>query len=110
MDNARKKDLIREFKERKTRIGVYAVRSGDGVWVGPSRNLDKEQNSLLFQLKTGGHPNKALQAAWNTHGESGVTFEVLEEIEEDNREMALLMLKEREGAWRAELKAAKAVG
>ena len=110
MDNARKKDLVREYKERKTRVGVYAVRFGDAVWVGPSRNLDKEQNSLLFQLKAGGHPNKALQAAWQSGGADGFGFEVLEEVTDENPEMVLLLLKERTAHWRTELGAGKAVG
>jgi len=110
MDSARKKDLIREYKERKRSAGIFAVRcaaSGE-VWVGPSRNLDKEQNSLWFQLRTGGHMNKALQAAWTSHGESAFAYEVLEEIVDDNPQLIGLLLKERDAKWREQLGAARA--
>jgi hypothetical protein len=110
MDNSRKKDLIREYKERKRSAGIFAVRctATDEVWVGPSRNLDKEQNSLWFQLRMNGHMNKTMQAAWNAHGEAGFAYEVLEEIADDNPQLVGLLLKERDAKWREQLGAAKA--
>src|SRR5690349_21498550 len=78
MENIRKKDLIREYKEQKATPGIFAVRCGDQVWVGPSKNLEKQQNSIWFQLRQNGHLNKAMQAAWNTHGANAFVFEVLE--------------------------------
>ncbi len=108
MDNARKKELAREYKEQKRSAGIFAVRCTDSIWVGPSRNLDKEQNSLWFQLRHGGHMNKQMQAAWNAHGESALTYEILEEIVDDNPQMIGLRLKERDAHWRKELGAAQA--
>ncbi|HEY1707636.1 MAG TPA: GIY-YIG nuclease family protein [Rhizomicrobium sp.] len=108
MENARKKDLIREYKERKAQPGIYAIRSGDAVWVGISNNLDKQQNSVWFQLRMNGHMNKAMQAAWNAHGEAAFTYEVLEEIEDDNPQMIALLLKDRDAHWRQQLDAGKA--
>lgn len=105
-------NLIRQYKERKTAPGVYAVRCPDGVWVAASRNIDSQQNSTLFGLRTGGHPNKAMQAAWKAHGPEAFTFEVLERIEDETLTPLGLadLVKVREAHWRAELGAAKAVG
>lgn len=109
MENARKKDLIREYKEKKATPGIFAVRCGDSVWVGPSKNLEKQQNSVWFQLRQNGHMNKAMQAAWNTHGAGAFTFEVLEEIADDNPQLIGLLLKEHDAHWREKLAAAKAL-
>ena len=113
MNNDRKRALVREFKERKVRRGVYAVRcaaSGE-VWVSASRNLDAQQNSLFFQLRTGGHPNRALQAAWKAHGGGdGVSYEDLAELSDDERSDYALKadLSTLEQEWRVKL-GAKAV-
>ena len=67
MANERKRDLVREYKERKQVRGVFAVRctaSGE-AWVSASPNLDTQQNGLWFQLRMGNHMNKPMQAAAN---------------------------------------------
>lgn len=114
MDKQSRRQLVRHFKERKTATGVYAVRcaaTGD-VWVGGSRNIDPQQNSIWFTLKQGGHTNRAMQAAWAAHGEAEFSYEVLERIEaEDLTPMGLADLtKSRERHWLAALGAKKAVG
>ena len=112
MDNARKKDLAREYKEAKQRAGIYAVRcvpTGER-WVAQSRNLDKQQNSIWFQLCTGGFINKAAQAAWNAHGETAFAFDELEEVTDENALIIGELLKERDAHWRKELGAGKLVG
>lgn len=53
MATSRKKDLIREYKEREIRQGIVAVRcaaSGDS-WIAASRNVDSQANGIWFQLK-----------------------------------------------------------
>lgn len=84
-DNARKRDLVRDYKERKPQRGVFSVTcaaTGER-WVATSKNLDKQQNSLWFTLKLGSHTNRALQAAWNAHGEDTFAYEILDELSED---------------------------
>ena len=110
MDNARKKEMLREYKETPQRAGIFAIACGDARWIGTSRNLDKQQNSLWFQLRMKGYPNADLQKAWNEKGESAFTFEVLEEVKDDNPLIVGELLKEREAAWRKELGAEKAAG
>lgn len=114
MDKTHRRQTVRDYKERKTVAGIYAVRcapSGD-VWVAGSRNIDAQQNSLWFGLRSGGHPNKALQAAWAANGADAFAFEVLERIEtEDLTPLGLSdLVKARERHWRDVLGAGKAVG
>jgi hypothetical protein len=109
MTAAHKKDLVREYKERKTRPGIFAVRClpESTSWTGTSRDLDSQQNGIWFQLKMGNHMNKALQQAWNAHGAEAFQFEILEVVEDDNAEIVGLLLKEREALWREQSGAAK---
>ena len=111
-ETARRKDLVREYKERKTRPGIFAVRcSATGqCWIGASRNLDTQKNGIWFQLRSGSHINKALQAAWNKEGEGAFSFDELETIEDDNAQLIDLLLKERAAHWREKLGAEKLVG
>jgi len=110
VDSARKKELVREYADRKQTPGVFAVRADGHVWTGTSRNLVTAQNGIWFALRTGGYTNKEAQAAWNTHGEAAFTYEVLEEIADDNPQMVGLLLKEREAHWRDQLAAKKIAG
>jgi hypothetical protein len=103
MSNARKKELLREYKETPQRAGVFAVRCGEACWTGFTRNLDKQQNSLWFQLRMGKYPNSQLQKTWNENGEAAFRYEVLEEVKDDNPLIIGDLLKEREAAWRQEL-------
>jgi hypothetical protein len=109
MTATRRKDLVREYKERKTRSGIFAVRcmAKDAAWTGASRDLDSQQNGIWFQLRMGNHMNKALQQAWNQHGADAFRFEILEVVEDDNPEMIGLLLKDREVYWREQSGAAK---
>lgn len=114
MDKQARREIARDYKERKVAAGIYAVRcapTGE-VWVAASRNIDAQQNSLWFGLRSGGHPNKALQAAWATHGEAALSFEVLERIEAEERTPLGLAdhVKARDLHWRTALNAARAVG
>jgi hypothetical protein len=107
MDNASKKDAIRNYKERKQLQGVFALRceaSGE-VWVGSSGNLDAQQNRELFVLRSGLHRNKAMQAAWNTHGADAFCYEIVEEVDDENALLIPSLIKDREKHWRTELNA-----
>ena len=114
MNKASRRDLVRDYKERKAVAGVYAVRcapSGE-IWTAGSRNVDLQQNSLWFGLRNGGHINRAMQAAWTAHGEAAFSFEVLERIEDEalTPQGVLDRLKDRQRHWLETLGAKKAVG
>lgn len=109
MTAAHRKDLVREYKERKTRSGIFAIRClpGDALWTGTSRDLDAQQNGIWFQLRLGNHMNRSLQQAWNSHGAEAFRFEILEVVEDENAEIIGLLLKEREALWREQTGAVK---
>ena len=80
-----KRKLRSEAKQLKPKQGVFALRctpSGQ-VWVSHSRNLDASKNSVFFMLRGELHKDKALQAAYNEHGEAAFVFDVLEQFDED---------------------------
>jgi hypothetical protein len=114
MDKQSRRQVTRDYKERKVSQGVFAVRcaaTGE-TWVGKSRNLDQQQNGIWFGLRSGGYVNRAVQAAWKAHGEGAFSFEVLEAI--DAEDLTAYgrdnLLKDRDAHWRAALGAAKIVG
>ncbi len=80
-----RKRAIDEYKQRKPRCGIFAIRcaSTGHAWVGAVPDLDAARNGSWFTLRTGSHRNAALQAEWRAHGEADFTFAVLEELDED---------------------------
>jgi hypothetical protein len=114
MDSARRKELTAAYKEEKRPKGVFCVRctTTGQTWVSTSRNLTQQKNGVWFGLKTGGHPNKALQAVWNERGEGAFEFEVLEEIDEDGLTPLGVAdrLKAMDRQWRSALTAQALVG
>lgn len=105
MNESRRKELARAYKETPQRAGVFAVVCDDMRWTGATRNLDKQQNSLWFQLRMGKYPNARLQQLWNDQGENAFAYEVLEEVKDENPLLIVDLLKEREAMWREELQA-----
>ncbi|MCC7155448.1 MAG: GIY-YIG nuclease family protein [Bryobacterales bacterium] len=105
-----KREARRQYKERKTPKGIFAVRcaSTGQVWTGSSTHLDSEQNSLWFQLEKGHHLNPGLDAAWKEHGRPAFSYEVLETLDDDLPPLAVNdTLKRRLAHWREALGALK---
>lgn len=98
-----RKAAIAAYKERKTVAGIYVIRcpaSGE-VWVGRAPNLEKVQNRIWFSLRQGGHTCRSLQAAWNAHGDGGLTFGECERLEDEETDYVRnALLKERMLHWR----------
>ena len=108
LSREQKKEAISKFKERKTALGVYAVRcSVSGrVWVGTSRNLDATRNGTWFSLRQKLHREKSLQEEWNAHGEPAFAYEVLETLDEDVQPLAVAdLLRDRRKHWIGQLHA-----
>lgn len=78
-----RKNIIREYKERKKQAGVFQIRNtaNGKALLGSSLNLDGPLNSHQFMLTIGSHRNKALQEDWNRYGKDKFVFEVLEAVE-----------------------------
>lgn len=103
-----RKAAIAAYKERKTVAGIFVIRcaaSGE-AWVGQAANLETIQNRIWFTLRQGSHPCHNLQAAWNAHGDTGLTFGECERLEdEETAYFRDALLKERMLHWRSVLKA-----
>jgi len=82
-----RKDIIREYKERRPTAGVFAIKNtaSGRVLLGSSLNLDGSLNKHRFMLKIGSHRNAALQADWQRHGPEAFTFEILETVAPSDR-------------------------
>jgi len=103
-----RKAAVAAYKERKVKAGIFAIRCAgtDEVWVGQAQDLTTIQNRIWFQLRAGNHPQRSLQAACATRGIEGLTFEALEEIEEEPIAFARdAELKKRSEFWRGKLAA-----
>lgn len=114
MDKTARREAIRDFKEKKPVAGIYAIRcapSGD-VWVAGAPNVEPQEQRHWFGLRTGGHANKAMQAAWTANGAEAFSFEVVERL--DDEDLTPLgradLIKSRERHWLETLGAKKAVG
>ena len=108
MEKQDRKLAIANYKERKSPIGVFAVicNATGEVWVGTSRNLAAQQNSLWFSLRHGASPFPSLKAAWTQHGESEFRFEELDRLKDDFSEMLRAdELKKRQKLWATRLQA-----
>ena len=103
-----KKAAIKAYKERKVVAGIYKVScavSGE-TWVGQTPNLEGIQNRIWFTLRCGSHPQQDLQRTWRDHGAEGLTFDVIEQLpEEESSYVRNALLKERMAHWRTTLQA-----
>jgi hypothetical protein len=105
---ALRRQVIADFKERKTPRGIFAIRCNltSETWVGSSPNLDAAYNSNWFQLRTGMHRNKSLQTAWGQQGELSFIFEVLEQFPAEIDELNLRdHMTQRKSEWVSTLSA-----
>ena len=102
LSKEQKREAIDKFKERKSLLGVFAVRctASGNVWVGSSRNLDASRNSIWFSLRHGSHRDKPLQDEWNAQGEPAFEYEVLEKLKDDVPPLLVPgMLKDTKQRW-----------
>jgi hypothetical protein len=77
-----RKALIREYKQTPRSMGVGAVRNtanGKALIVA-GRDLPALLNRQRAQLRLNAHPNRALQAAWDSLGPDTFEFVVLDNL------------------------------
>jgi hypothetical protein len=82
-----RKELIREYKQRRRPMGVYRVLNtvtGHAL-VAASRDLTSILNRHQAQLSMGAHPSGVLQADWAEHGPDSFVFEVLDTLTPPDR-------------------------
>jgi hypothetical protein len=108
----RRKEIRNEYKERKSRGGVYTITNTlNGKYLlGHTANLQSLQNHFQFAVTTGSTVHPKLQKDWNELGAQVFTLEVLEELEQqpDQSQAEFLDdLKTLEQLWRANLDASK---
>ena len=82
MDVKSRKDIKREYKERRKSAGVFQVRNkaNGKVLLGSSLNLEGPLNAHKFMLTIGRHRNDMLQKEWNEFGADQFAFEILEVV------------------------------
>lgn len=105
MDKSRRKELMQQYADRGPQTGVFAVRNSatDEVWVGQSKNIDKQQNGLWARLRMGMNFEEDVQASWEKHGEAAFTYEILEAVTEADVHVLQRVMPERAAAWREKL-------
>jgi hypothetical protein len=108
MNTIDRKAVLAAYKERKAAAGIYGVRCATTGqhWVGRAPNLATIRNRVWFALRQSASPHRALQQAWNAHGEQDFTFVELERLgEEASDYIKDANLKDRLAFWQAQLNA-----
>jgi hypothetical protein len=77
-----RKEIKREYKERKKPAGVFQVKNtvNGKVLLGSILNLEGPLNGHRFMLTIGRHRNPALQKEWDEYGPNKFVFEILEVV------------------------------
>lgn len=84
----RKKELKEQYKQMKTKMGIFVVRcmANNKYYLRATQNLNGIMNSTKFQLNCGSFPNEELQSDWKNYGSEQFQTEILEELEYDKDE------------------------
>lgn len=108
MKNDDRKAAIRAYKERKTVAGIYALRCAatGQCWVGRAPDVTTIQNRIWFSLRQGSDPHPTLQAASKAHGADAFTFEIVEQLKDEEVDYVReRMMSERLAHWAKALSA-----
>ncbi len=90
----RKKELKLQYKQMRPQMGIFMIRSNfsNKCYVEKTQDLKGTINSTKFKLGLGNHPNRELQKEWKERGEADFTIEILENLEYDKEDLALLQM------------------
>lgn len=85
MDKKSRKDLLAEYKQIKTYMGVIKITNNVSgkIYIAAFPNLKNKWLTIRGQLDMGMHANSQLQKDWKELGPEAFTYEVLEEKETD---------------------------
>jgi hypothetical protein len=88
MDNEWKKQLLEQYKNRKTENGVFALicLATQEEFLGRSPDIQTYWNSVRYKLSINYHPNKRLQALWKEYGEAGFEKKIMQLLDPDKLE------------------------
>lgn len=83
MDRNKRKQLLEQFKQIKTYMGVYKItNTANGkIYIDSCPNLKNKWLTLQGQLDMNYFANAALQQDWNEFGAEAFHYEVLEQKE-----------------------------
>lgn len=87
MDKLRRKELLEQYKQIKTYMGVIQItnKTSGKILITTCSNLKNRWLTLKGQLDEGKYANSGLQRDWKKLGEDAFTYEVIEqkEVKED---------------------------
>ena len=77
-----KKQLKKDYQQEPRAIGVLLIRNNrnDKVFLAAGQDINGLLNRHRFQLEHHGHPNKQLQADWDSQGSQDFAFEIVDEL------------------------------
>ncbi len=101
MDKNHRKELLEQYKQIKTYMGVVQVKNtiNGKIYLDSYSNLKNRWLHIQGQLDTGRHPNSQLQKDWNEFGPEAFTYEVLEEKDTEKITDVKWELKQLEKSW-----------
>jgi hypothetical protein len=105
MDKQRKKEIITEYKQQKSKGGVYCIfnKETGKRFIKGEYNLEAVKNRFSFSQKINSPYTVVMTADWMQYGPDGFALEILEEIEIKNEESPGAFrdrLKKLEEQWR----------
>ena len=79
----RRRELKREYKESKSDMGVFMIRSKstEKTYLKATRNIRSGINRARFTLNLGSHLHSELQGDWKEKGEEDFEMEILERLD-----------------------------
>lgn len=101
MDKKRRKELLEEYRQLKTYMGVYQIRNtvNGKIFISTCSNLKSRWLTIRGQLDIGRYANSELQKEWNELGAGAFIYEVLEQKETAEVKDIHWELKQMEKPW-----------
>ena len=101
IDKKRRKELLKQYKQIKTYIGIIQIKNNVNgkIFIDTCSNLKNRWFTLKWNLDMGRHPNSKLQKDWNELGQDAFAYEVLEKKEADKVDDIRWELKKMKKKW-----------
>ncbi|BFH61947.1 GIY-YIG nuclease family protein [Paenibacillus azoreducens] len=101
MDKNKRKELLEEFKQMKTYMGIIQIKNkvNGKIYVGGYPNLKNKWVTIQSQLDMGRFANLQLQKDWKEFGAEAFTYEVLEQKKTDDIIDIRWEIKQMEKRW-----------